>query len=68
MSRLSFKVFCIEHYAHHIGKPGNEIYALFAEEKLLDLLESDYEDLHGMGLEALMQLCDEYLKGERWPL
>lgn len=63
MSKLSFKAFCIEHYASHAGIPSNEVYALFAKEKLLELLDSDYEDLHGMGLEALMQFCDEYLKG-----
>ena len=63
MSRLSFKAFCIEYYAEHIGKPGNEVYDLFAREKLLDMLDSDYEDLHGMGMEYLMQLFDEYLGG-----
>ena len=63
MSRLSFKILCIEHYAQHIGKPSNEVYELFAREHLLDLLNSDYEDLHGMGLEYLMQFFDEYLKG-----
>ena len=59
MSRLSFKAFCIEYYAQHIGKPSNEVYELFAREQLLDLLNSDYEDLHGMGLEYLMQVFDE---------
>ena len=63
MSRLSFKAFCIEHYAQHIGKPSNEVYDLFAREQLIDLLNSDYEDLHGMGLEYLMQFFDEYLNG-----
>lgn len=63
MSRLSFKVFCIEHYAGHIGRPSNEVYKLFVKEKLLALLDSDYEDLHGMGMEYLMQFFDEYLKG-----
>ena len=63
MSRLSFKVFCIENYAQHTGMPSNEVYDLFVREKLLDLLNTDYEDLHGMGLEYLMQFFDEYLKG-----
>lgn len=63
MSVLSFKAFCIEHYAERIGKPSNEVYALFAKEKLLDLLESDYEDLHGMGEEFLMNFFSEYLDG-----
>ena len=63
MSKLSFKAFCIENYAQHIGKPSNEVYDLFVREQLLALLDSDYEDLHGMGLEFLMQFFDEYLKG-----
>lgn len=63
MSKLSFKVFCIEHYAGHIQRPSNEVYGIFVREGLLELLESDYEDLHGMGMEYLMQFFDEYLKG-----
>ena len=63
MSVLSFKVFCLEHYASHIGKSSDQIYDLFHREKLLDLLDSDYEDLHGMGKEYLMQFFDNYLKG-----
>ena len=63
MSKLSFKVFCIENYAQHIEKPSNEVYALFSSEKLLELLESDYEDLHGMGLEYLLHFFDQYLEG-----
>ena len=63
MSSLSFKTFCIENYAQHIRKPGNEVYSLFAREHLLDMLDSDYEDLHGMGIEYLMQFFDQYLNG-----
>lgn len=63
MSRLSFKVFCIENYAQHIGRPGTEVYAQFSESKLLEMLDTDYEDLHGMGREWLMQFFDQYLKG-----
>lgn len=33
----------------------------FLKSGLLEMLESDYEDLHGMGMEALMQFFDEYL-------
>ena len=63
MSRLSFKAICIEYYSQHIGKPSNEVYALFAKEGLLALLDEDYEDLHGMGMEYLMAFIDDYLKG-----
>lgn len=36
---------------------------MFDKEGLLTLLDDDYEDLHGMGMEAMMQFIDEYLKG-----
>lgn len=61
MSRTSFKVFCVEFYANHTGKTGPEVYAEFARSGLLQELDDDYEDLHGMGMEALMQTFDEYL-------
>ena len=38
--------------------------ALFARSGLLDMLKTDYDDLHGMGMEALMQFFDEYLAKE----
>lgn len=63
MSRTSFKGFCIEYYAEHKGLSSDKVYAIFKREKLLDLLDSDYEDLHGMGMEYLMQFFDEYLEG-----
>ena len=63
MSRLSFKSFCIEYYAQHTGRPSNEVYQLFDKEGLLTLLDDDYEDLHGLGMEAMMQFIDDYLKG-----
>ena len=64
MSELSFLTFCIEFYSRHIQKPGPEVYRLFRESGLLDMLKTDYEDLHGMGQEALMQFFDEYLAKE----
>ena len=64
MSKLSFKTFCIEHYAAHINVSSEKVYELFKNEKLLDLLDSDYEDLHGMGMEYLMNFFDDYLGGK----
>jgi len=61
VSKLSFQAFCIEFYSKHIQKPSPEVYALFAKSGLLDMLKTDYDDLHGMGMEALMQFFDEYL-------
>lgn len=48
---------------HTSGGPGNEIYALFDRTGLLKLLDEDYEDLHGMSMEYLMQFFDRYLEG-----
>ncbi|MDD6338258.1 MAG: DUF3791 domain-containing protein [Lentisphaeria bacterium] len=64
MSELSFQTFCIEFYSRHIHRPGPEVFRLFRESGLLNMLKRDYEDLHGMGMEALMQFFDEYLAKE----
>ena len=64
MSKTSFKAFCVEYYANHTGKTGPEVYEEFERSGLLKELENDYEDLHGMGMEALMQLFDERLENE----
>jgi hypothetical protein len=64
MSKTSFKTFCIEFYANHVGKTGSEVYDLFENSGLLKELDDDYEDLHRMGMEALMQMFDEWLAKE----
>ena len=61
MSALSFQTFCIELYSRHIQKPSPEVFTMFKDSGLLKMLKTDYEDLHGMGMEALMQFFDEYL-------
>ena len=60
MSKISFISFCVEYYAEHVNKTSDEVYEIFKKEKLLDLLESDYEDLHGMGKEFLMDYFDQW--------
>lgn len=65
MSKVSFIGFCVEYYAEYIGKKSNEVYALFKKEGVLDVLEEDYGDLHGMSMEYLMQFIDEYLGGNK---
>ncbi|MDR0932037.1 MAG: DUF3791 domain-containing protein [Victivallales bacterium] len=65
MSVISFQTFCVEFYSRHIQKPSNEVYELFQKSGLLDLLEKDYDDLHGMGMEYLMRFIEEYLEGEK---
>ena len=51
MSKLSFKTFCIELYAEHIATTGTEVYTIFKTSGLLELLDSDYDDLHGMSMD-----------------
>ena len=63
MSKLSFLSFCIEHYADYVHRPSNEVFDLFRDEGLLDLLKEDYDDLHGMGMEYMVHFCEDYLKG-----
>lgn len=65
MSKVSFIGFCVEYYAEHIGKTSNEVYELFKKEGVLNMLEEDYGDLHGMSMEYLMQFIDEYLGGKK---
>ncbi len=64
MSKTSFIAFCVEFYANHTGKTGPEVYAEFEKSGLLRELYNDYQDLHGLGMEALMQMFDEYLGKE----
>lgn len=61
MSKISFISFCIEYYSQHINKPSDEVYTLFKNEKVIDFLENDYDDLHGMSMEFMMQMIDDYL-------
>lgn len=63
MSKLSFKTFCIEYYSHYIKKNSDEVYRLFEKEGVLELLDKDYEDLHGMSMEYMVQFIDTYLNG-----
>ncbi len=65
MSKLSFITFCIEFYSKHIQKTSDEVFLLFRESGLLELLKNDYDDLHGMSMEYMMQFIDEYLGGKK---
>ncbi len=62
MSLLSFKTFCIEQYADYKNVRSNEIYKIFKDSGLLNILSEDYEDLHGMGIEWLIDFFDKYLE------
>lgn len=56
MNKISFISFCVEYYAQHINQPSDEVYALLKREQVLNFLENDYDDLHGMGMEYMMQM------------
>ena len=62
MSRLSFKIFCIEKYADHKHIPSNEVYALFDKSGVLKMLDEDYDILHGHGFEYIIQDIDKILE------
>jgi len=53
MSKLSFKLFCIEKYADKKNIPSNEVYKLFEDKGILQMLETDYKILHGHGFEYI---------------
>lgn len=63
MSKLSFKTFCIELCKESITEKTVPMsMPLFRTSGLLDLFETDYDNLHSMSMEYLMQYFDEYLK------
>ena len=63
MSKLSFKAFCIEKYADYKSLPGNEVYKLFEENGVFEMLDRDYEILHGFGFEYIVRDIDTFLSG-----
>jgi len=64
MSKLSFKLFCIEKYADKKQIPSNEVYKLFEAGGILQMLDEDYEILHGHGFEYILGDIEKILEGE----
>ena len=62
MSRLSFKVFCIELYADHKSIPSNDVYTLFEKNGIIQMLDDDYDVLHGHGFEYVLHDIDQILE------
>jgi hypothetical protein len=62
MSKLSFKLFCIEKYADKHGIPSNEAYALFEDKGIIRMLDDDYELLHGHGFEYVINDIEQVLE------
>lgn len=63
MSVLSFKTYCIENYAEFSKQKSSDVYSFFATSGLLKHLQDDYDDLHGMGKEFLMDYFQKWLTG-----
>ena len=64
MSKLSFKAYCIEKYADYRSIPSNEVFKLFEKEGVLDMLDQDYDVLHGFGFEYIVRDIDRFLGGD----
>jgi len=62
MSHISFKTFCIEKYADHKSMPSNEVYSLFEKNGIIQMLDEDYEVLHGHGFEYLIHDIDHIIE------
>jgi hypothetical protein len=62
MSKLSFKLFCIEKYADRHNIPGNEVYKLFESKGIIQMLDDDYELLHGHGFEFVISDIEQILE------
>ena len=58
-----FVVMCIEQYAKHANKPSQEIYEEMRGAGIIDDLETDYEDLHGMSTAYLNDYFDALIEG-----
>ena len=65
LSKLSFKAFCIEKYADYKSMPSNEVFKLFEEKGVIDMLNRDYDLLHGFGFEYIVRDIDRYINGEQ---
>jgi len=63
MSKLSFKLFCIEKYADKKHIPSHEVYQLFEANGVLQMLDEDYGILHGHGFEYILGDIERYLEG-----
>ena len=64
MSKLSFKTHCIELYADYKNIPSNEVFKLFEEKGVLQMLDRDYDILHGFGFEYIVRDIDKFMGGD----
>lgn len=61
MSRLSFKTFCIEFYAEAKKQPAQDVFQMFEKEKVIQMLDEDYDILHGFGFDFIIGEIDRFL-------
>jgi hypothetical protein len=62
LSKLSFKLFCIEKYADKYSIPSNKVYKLFESKGIIDMLDEDYELLHGHGFQYVINDIENILE------
>ena len=62
MSRLSFKTYCIELFAERKSIPGNEAYKLLEKNSILEMLDEDYEILHGHGFDYILHDIEQIIE------
>ena len=53
-----FIIMCVEMYSKYKGLNDQRTYSLLKENNILNMLENDYDDLHGMGTEWLNNYID----------
>jgi len=64
MSRLSFKTFCIELFADRKSVPSNEVFTLFEKNGIIEMLDNDYDVLHGHGFDYVLNDIEEIMENK----
>jgi len=62
VSRLSFKTFCIELYADKKSITGSEAFEMFEKKGILDMLDEDYDILHGHGFDYVLHDIEKIIE------
>ena len=60
--KLKFKVFCIEVYKQKNNMTGPEVYDLFKKYKVMNYIDSFYEELHSFGDKYLVEDLEAYIE------
>jgi len=65
MSRLSFKTFCIELYAERKSILSSEAYSLFEKNGIIEMLDEDYDILHGHGFDYVLHDIEQIMENKQ---